>query len=409
MAKDLFTKLLRNNNYMPRNCPVCNSAAKKELFNQSFETFSEGSLLNGYKLVLCTQCGMAFADDIPEQEEFDKYYSAMSKYEEGHRGGSVTTEDAEIYRQIVDLLSQHVSLNSSIADVGCATGALLAEFKKRGFNNLVGFDPSKECCRIGKELHGIEMKHSTINQLSRVNEKYDVVIMTGVLEHLRDVDASIKSLNSIIKEDGRIFLAVPDASCYYKHFGAPFQYFSMEHINFFAPISLTNLMMRHGFKKSFINRYDRKLGPNSIEPVIMGLFSNCNDSVAIETNAYDCETRDGITQYIDNSKKIEIQINKKIYDLVEAKTPLLVWASGTHTLRLLKTSLLSKANIIAFIDSNKNYQGKEINNKPILAPSECRDIDAEILISSQVAEAEIKKYIELDLKCNKKIHTLYGA
>jgi len=400
---------LKKDNYKSRDCPVCDSTAKKESFIQSFESFSAGSLLRGYKLVLCEHCGMAFADDIPGQEEFDKYYSAMSKYEEGHRGGNVTSEDADIYRQIVDLLFKNISLNSSIADVGCATGALLSEFKKRGFNKLTGFDPSEECCRIGRELHGLEMHHSTINQLSRVNEKYDIVIMTGVLEHLRDLDGSIASLKSILKKDGRLFLAVPDASCYHKHFGAPFQYFSMEHINFFAPISLTNLMLTNGFKKSFIERYDRKLGPNSIEPVIMGLFSICNDVAESENITYDFETRDGITQYIDNSKKLEIKINKKIHDLVEAKTPLLVWASGTHTLRLLKTSSLAEANIIAFIDSNKNYQGKKINNKPILHPDECENIDAEILISSQVAEEEIKKHIEWDLKLNKKIHTLYGS
>jgi 2-polyprenyl-3-methyl-5-hydroxy-6-metoxy-1,4-benzoquinol methylase len=402
-------KSLKKDIYKSRDCPVCNSFLKQELFIQSFETFSAGSLLRGYKLVLCEHCGMAFADKIPGQEEFDKYYSAMSKYEEGHRGGNVRNEDADIYRQIVDLLLGHISLNSSIADVGCASGGLLAEFKKRGFYKLTGFDPSEKCCKIGKELHGLGMKHSTINQLSRENERYDVVIITGVLEHLRDIDGSIKSLKTILKKDGKLFVAVPDASYYHKHFGAPFQYFSMEHINYFAPISLNNLMLKHGFTKSFIKRYDRKLGPNSIEPVIMGLFSSCQDAAESENISYDCETRDGVAHYIENSKNLETKINKRIRDLVEGKAPLLVWASGTHTLRLLKTSSLAEANIVAFIDSNKNYQGKTINNKPVLDADECENIDAEILISSQVAEDEIKKYIELDLKWNKKIHTLYGS
>ena len=352
---------------------------------------------------------MAFADEIPSQEKFDKYYADMSKYEEAHRGGNVTIQDAEIYRKIVDLLSSHFSLNDKIADIGCATGALLSEFKKRGFKKLTGFDPSKACCDIGEKIHGLEMRQSTINQLSSVKDRYDVVIMTGVLEHLCDIDASLDSLKSILKEDGRIFLAVPDASCYHNHFGAPYQYFSMEHINFFAPISLTNLMRRHGFTKSFIKRYDRELGPNSIEPVIMGLFSKNKNPSETDINEYDQETSRGIACYIENSNRIDQNINKKINSLVDSQIPLLIWATGTHTLRLLKTSSLDKANIVAFVDSNQNYQGKKINNKPILHPSDCEHINAEILISSQVSESEIRRYIEMELKWNKPIHTLYGA
>ena len=93
---------------------------------------------------------------------------------------------------------------------------------------------------------------------------------------------------------------------------------------------------------------------------------------------------------------------------MNSQVPLIVWAVGTHTLRLLKTSTLSKANIVAFVDSNKNYQGKTLKGHPILAPEEARGINAEILISSQVAEGDIRDSLVNSLKWTGRIHTLYS-
>src|SRR5580700_4084015 len=67
-----------------RPCAVCGSNRKRRLFEQKFSTVC---LLEGYTVVVCEQCGFAFADDIPEQEAFDAYYRDLSKFEYQHRGG----------------------------------------------------------------------------------------------------------------------------------------------------------------------------------------------------------------------------------------------------------------------------------------------------------------------------------
>jgi FlaA1/EpsC-like NDP-sugar epimerase len=76
---------------------------------------------------------------------------------------------------------------------------------------------------------------------------------------------------------------------------------------------------------------------------------------------------------------------------------LAVWGAGTHTLRLLETSKLGRAHIVAFIDSNPRYQGKQLRGIPIVTPREFQSADATILISSQVAESEIKAQIRNQL------------
>jgi len=58
-----------------------------------------------------------------------------------------------------------------------------------------------------------------------------------------------------------------------------------------------------------------------------------------------------------------------------------VWGAGTHTLRLLETSMLAQANILAFIDSNVRYHGKRLRGIEILSPEQAFTPDATVLIS----------------------------
>ena len=72
-------------------------------------------------------------------------------------------------------------------------------------------------------------------------------------------------------------------------------------------------------------------------------------------------------RYIQQSRALEAKIQAKIAALVDAAKPLAVWGTGTHTLRLLETSRLPQARIVAFIDSNVHYQGKTLAGVPIIS------------------------------------------
>lgn len=382
-----------------RPCPVCSSAPgpglpqPRLLYRQSFAAFSSGSLLDGYDVVICNECGAAYADRIPEQSEFDSYYAAMSKYEAVI--GSGATPPA--FQYAASLLAPFLAPQTRIADVGCATGAFLGELKRRGFCNVLGFDPSCNCCTAARRLHDVEVRESTIRQLDTVRDRFDLLMCTGVLEHLRDVQRSLELMVALLEPHGRMFVAVPDASHYHRWFSAPYQHFSMEHVNFFSPCSLTNLMNRHGFRPLHVERYPHALGRNAIEPVIMALFERVPAETAIEPSVFDDETVQSLEAYVAASRKTELRMNSIIADLVDRQTPLLVWGAGTHTLRLLITSPLRNANIVAYVDRNRNYQGKMLAGRPILAPEKLRGIDATILISSHVAEPEIKDFIQTEL------------
>jgi SAM-dependent methyltransferase len=388
-----------------RPCPVCLARDGRVLFHQVFSAFSEGGLLTGYDLTICEECGAAYADRIPARNVFDTYYARMSKYEQSHLSGEISQVDKERFEHLAGMLQPHLRPDSRVLDVGCATGGLLAALQGRGFYHLLGLDPSPACAAAATRLYGIEARTMTLHQLTTLQERFDVAVLTGVFEHLPELEESITSLIKILKPGGLLFVGVPDASSYYQEFSAPYQFLSVEHVNYFSPVSLGNFLARRGFEAVFARKMVSRLGPNSFEPCVVALFSLTGKTAPPQRDKH---TEPALLKYLEKSRHLEEEIQQKITRLAESQVPLAVWGAGTHTLRLLETSHLADARIVAFIDSNPRYQGKQLRGIPIISPWEFKATEATILISSQVAESEIKAQIQNHLRWSNPIVCLYG-
>jgi 2-polyprenyl-3-methyl-5-hydroxy-6-metoxy-1,4-benzoquinol methylase len=74
--------------------------------------------------------------------------------------------------------------------------------------------------------------------------------MWHVLEHVHDLQGYIAKLKSLLKENGKLFIAVPnyssnDAAVYQEHWAA---YDVPRHLYHFSPQSMQVLMEKHGLK-----------------------------------------------------------------------------------------------------------------------------------------------------------------
>ncbi len=65
---------------------------------------------------------------------------------------------------------------------------------------------------------------------------------------------------------------MPDATAFADWPNAPYQDFSTEHINFFSPISLDNLMRRHGFGKVFLEQNHREQSYRTVMSNVSALY-----------------------------------------------------------------------------------------------------------------------------------------
>jgi hypothetical protein len=293
-------------------------------------------------------------------------------------------------------------------EIGCANGGLLNEFRKQMFMDVSGIDPSPRCSNNAKKLYDINVETNTISGINEKGTKFDFVILVAVLEHLRDLGKSVLKIKNILSPAGRIFIEVPDVTKFgfYTSVYAPYMEFSIEHINYFSPQSLTALMSGYGFDTVSLKQtcYDAE-NVNKYY-VIRGVFQKREVAKIIDLE-FDMDTIIGLMNYMMTSKSAEDYTLQIINMLVEDETPIIVWGVGSHTLRLLAISELKKAKIVAFVDSNVNYCGKMLNGIPILLPKEIINRDELILISTRVYQNKIVNEIKNELKLDNKIITLF--
>jgi SAM-dependent methyltransferase len=360
----------------------------------------------GYSVAICQDCGCGFADDIPPQKDFDRYYRRMSKYEFRHREGREYQADRDRHDFVAGLIARWLpDRQARCVDIGCSNGGLLSALRNRGYEHVFGVDPSAACCEAARRLYGVDVRKGTIASFPRFEKPFDLAVLTGVLEHLRDHVPLMRRLLKILAPGAHVLIGVPDATLFTRWTNAPFQQFSIEHVNFFSPASLRNLFRRFGLSQAQLVQHDQVWQPGTTDPVLAALFRN--DGGSREPLVPDRQTDRELRAYIRQSQALDRAICRKIDALVKRARPILVWGAGPHTLRLLRISTLRDARIKAIVDSNPRYHRRRIAGIPVLAPGTLRSDDTPILISTRAFQRDIERQIRYDLRLQNPLVLLY--
>jgi len=368
-----------------RPCPVCGSGSggRRLIYRQRF---LEGPLGDGYDIVVCNHCGCGFADGIQSQAEMDRYYSEQSKYTYDYADGAESPWDLKRFDATVEQIIPHLgSLDVRILDIGCATGGLLSVFKMRGYKNVIGVDPSPVCAAAAGRLHGVTVRAMTLGQLEYWNERFDLILMVGVLEHLGDVRAAVRVASQLLSPRGLLYCAVPDVEGLFKCPNAPYQQFSVEHVNFFSISSLRRLMAECSLREAHAWNWTIEWRERVWEPIASGLYERGKNVIRV----FDATTEPALNRYLEFSENGDREILSAVDALISSREPIIVWGAGTLARRLLGNTRFSQVNIVAFVDTNPHIQGGKLVGRPILNPTEIAGRKETILICSISFVSEI--------------------
>jgi len=96
-----------------------------------------------------------------------------------------------------------------ILDVGCGTGAYSIFLQHKGYD-VVGVDIDEEKINTGKKFSkGIDLRLGSVLALPFNNSEFDLVLMTEVLEHIKEPQRAISEINRVLKSKGILVLSVP--------------------------------------------------------------------------------------------------------------------------------------------------------------------------------------------------------
>ena len=106
--------------------------------------------------------------------------------------------------RLTEIYRFHVTPNQKVLELGCADGRLLDALKPaRG----VGVDFSEEMIRRARQKYRhLEFMHADAHDLSHIDEKFDVIILSDLVNDLWDVQRVFEQIKSICHPRTRILL-----------------------------------------------------------------------------------------------------------------------------------------------------------------------------------------------------------
>jgi len=109
-------------------------------------------------------------------------------------------------RSTLGLLIKYCNEGGKVLDVGVGLGRLLDQVKDR---ERFGADLTFEYLEIAKS-RGIEVCCASADDLPYKDAFFDAVVCTDVLEHVLDLNAAIRSMLRVLRNNGVLIVRVPD-------------------------------------------------------------------------------------------------------------------------------------------------------------------------------------------------------
>lgn len=181
---------------MTRPCPVCGGKGERQVF--PYRTTWNGKT---FQYIECRGCGSTYVDPSPTELDFQKMYSKVNYHNEHYSECSVKN-----YRKSTSLLRSQVENVTTLLDFGCGNGAFLAAAKEDGFT-ATGVEFDSETILFASENSGCPV--FTLNEIMERGEKFEVIHLGDVLEHLPDPASLFKELESLLVDNGVFFVEGP--------------------------------------------------------------------------------------------------------------------------------------------------------------------------------------------------------
>ncbi|WP_430928286.1 class I SAM-dependent methyltransferase [Polaribacter marinivivus] len=179
---------------------------------------------------------------------FDKVYQAVKKI---------------TLKRKLKLINSFNTKSKKVLDVGAGTGDFLKVCKMNSWE-IFGSEPDSGARNIAAKK-GVNLE----KDLSKFqNQQFDVITLWHVLEHVENLQEYITTLKSLLTENGRLIIAVPNFKSYdaimYKEFWAAFDV--PRHLWHFSKTSISKLF-------SYENMKVEKILPMKFDAYYVALLS----------------------------------------------------------------------------------------------------------------------------------------
>jgi 2-polyprenyl-3-methyl-5-hydroxy-6-metoxy-1,4-benzoquinol methylase len=204
---------------------------------------------SGARLGLCGNCNMTVKKiDSSWNDTVKGIYETYSAYHQSNgaekisfdqSGGPAEPRSSALIRRLISVVD--LPKGARTLDIGTGSGAMLRALSQlRPDLQLWAQDISGHNRAVLEAIPGFAGLH--VGEVSSIKERYDLVTMIQVLEHVTDPYAFLLSLRSIVKEGGALLINIPNAMV------NPFDILIVDHCSHFTLEHLKALAESAGYE-----------------------------------------------------------------------------------------------------------------------------------------------------------------
>lgn len=230
------------------NCPVCGSGDIREVMSAKDYTVSGET----FSIAECAACSARFTQDVPAADFIGHYYKSEEYISHTDSSIGLINRLYQLVRKRTlkakkKLVEKETGLTrGSLLDLGSGTGVFARQMKEAGWQ-VTGLEPDADARALAKRVYQVDLEDST-HLFKLPPATFDAITMWHVLEHVHDLQGTMTQLRTLLKEKGKLFIAVPnyrskDAALYKEYWAA---WDVPRHLYHFSPRAMKILVEKHG-------------------------------------------------------------------------------------------------------------------------------------------------------------------
>lgn len=238
-------------------CPVCGHSQWKNIYKIDQWTIDE-----------CIHCQFARIDPLPVRIDRPEMYTEEKITVRNTKKRGLIRQLAHQLKLFfngvagrnkntifIKKLHRYLPKGGTILDGGCGAGGILLHARDR--YECHGIEISSYLVNLANRNKGLNVKLGDLQSYDFGSQKFDAITLVSIIEHLDDPLGVIQKSYELLKPDGVFLLKTPNYQCWNRFFKKD-KWVGLrppDHIVYFSPSNLKQILKKAGFKKIKITSY----------------------------------------------------------------------------------------------------------------------------------------------------------
>ena len=193
-------------------------------------------------LVKCKVCGLLYVSPRLTRESLVFHFN--NHYLQAPEALRWEQSRNKIYQQVLDVIKRFKK--KQIFEIGCSYGTFLLMCQKAGLN-VGGCEISSEACKSASAHLGVRILNGDVEEVGNLLEPQECVASIDTIYYCSDPQHHLILIHKMLRPGGILVLRVRNALYVELATRLPWRTFPIEHLYFFTPRTLGDLLGKAGF------------------------------------------------------------------------------------------------------------------------------------------------------------------